>query len=198
MQPPVFPDTAPLVRIDLATRKVDTIGYLKIEKINMSVTQDANGRMSMSSITNPMPVTDDWAVLTDGSVALLRGQDYHVDWIRADGQLQSTPKVPFAWRHMTDSSKAAFIDSAKTAMEKLREQFNAQRAAGGNAPNIMGPPDGGGAGEMISRQRAAPVARAEHSTGAKTRPEHRSRLLFCFFLVFLCSSRCARKRSRLS
>ena len=146
MQPPVFPDTAPLVRIDLATRKLDTIGYLKIPKINMSMTQDANGRMSMSSITNPMPVTDDWAVLADGSVALLRGQDYHIDWIRADGPLQPTPKVPFAWRHMTDSSKAAFIDSAKTAMEKLREQFNAQRAAGGNAPNIMGPPDGGGAG----------------------------------------------------
>ncbi|HVT40264.1 MAG TPA: hypothetical protein VHE78_14580 [Gemmatimonadaceae bacterium] len=146
IQPPAFPDTAPLVRIDLATRKVDTIGYLKIAKINMSMTQDANGRMSMSSITNPMPVTDDWAVLADGSVALLRGQDYHIDWIRVDGQMQPTPKVPFAWRHMTDSSKAAFIDSAKTAMEKLREQFNAQRAAGGNMPNIMGPPDGGGAG----------------------------------------------------
>ena len=72
-QAPIFPDSAPLVRIDLETRKLDTLGFLKIPKITLSVTQTANGGMSMSSITNPMQVVDDWAVMADGSVALTLG-----------------------------------------------------------------------------------------------------------------------------
>ena len=45
--PPVFPDSAPLVRVDLATRKVDTLGYLKIPKINMNMTRTATGGISI-------------------------------------------------------------------------------------------------------------------------------------------------------
>jgi hypothetical protein len=141
---PTFPDTAALVRIDLNTRKLDTIGFVKVPKINMSMTQDANGRMTITSITNPMPVTDDWAVMADGSIAILRSQDYHIDWIRGDGPVTSSPKVPFAWRHLDDSTKVAFIDSAKVAMEKLRADANAKAAAnGGNLPFVG---DGGGGG----------------------------------------------------
>ena len=150
-QLPEFPDSAPVVRIDLATRKLDTVAFLKIPKTKMSMSQDANGRMNMTSYVNPMPITDDWAVMADGSVAVLRVQDYHVDWMRPDGKMQSTPKVPFAWRHLDDSTKVAFIDSSKTAMEKLREQLNAKSAANPNMPLMMGPPDGGGsAGGMVA------------------------------------------------
>jgi hypothetical protein len=150
---PEFPDSAVLVRIDLATRKLDTVGFVKIPKQNMSMSQDAQGRMSITSITNPMPITDDWAVLSDGTVALVRGRDYRVDFVQADGGVKSSPKVPFAWRHLDDSTKAAFIDSAKVAMEKLRADAMARMQAGnagGNVPLVMGPPDGGGAaGGMV-------------------------------------------------
>ena len=155
-QLPELPDSAPVVRIDLATRKLDTVAFLKIPKTKMSMTQDANGRMSITPYVNPMPITDDWAVMADGSVAVLRSQDYHVDWMRPDGKMESSPKVPFAWRHLDDSTKIAFIDSSKTAMEKLREQLNAQRAANPNMPLMMGPPDGGGStgGMVVMRMEA--------------------------------------------
>lgn len=143
---PVFPDSQAIVRIELASRVVDTVGFVKVPKVLMSMTQDANGRMSISSTTNPMPVTDDWAVLSDGSVALVRGIDYHVDWVRPGGERQSTGKTPFAWRHLDDSAKVAFLDSTKTALEKLREQANARMAAGGvNGPIMMG-----GAGDAVT------------------------------------------------
>jgi hypothetical protein len=158
--PPEFPDSAAIVRIDLATRKLDTVAFMKIPKIKMNVAQDANGRMSISSIMNPMPITDDWAVLSDGSVVILRGQDYHVDWIRADGKLVSSPKVPFAWRHLDDSSKVAFIDSTRVAMERLREQNNAQRAANGGIGPVMMGSDGGGGG------RGGDMVRIEMKAGA--------------------------------
>ena len=143
---PAMPDSAAIVRVDFPTRKLDTVAYVKTPKIVMNMTQDANGRMSVTSIINPMQIIDDWAVMANGSVAIVRGRDYHVDWVQADGTMLSSPKLPFAWRKLDDSSKVAFIDSTKAAMEKLREQANAARAAGGSAPPILGPPDGGGAG----------------------------------------------------
>ncbi len=140
---PTFPDSLPIVRIDLGTRKVDTLAFVKIQRNRMCMSQDANGRTSMSSTLHPLQVVDDWAVASDGAVALVRGQDYHIDWIRGDGSMSSTAKVPFQWRHMSDSDKVAFIDSTKAAMEKLRAQAVARAGTnGGNVP-LVAPPDGG-------------------------------------------------------
>jgi hypothetical protein len=141
---PQFPDSSPIVRIDLESRKLDTVAFVKIPKQNLNVTQDANGRMSITSTINPMPQADDWAVLHDGSVAIVRGSDYHIDWVRPDGARSSSAKIPFAWRRLSDEDKVAFIDSAKTAMEKLRSTFNAGRPSGPAGGPVVAPPDGGG------------------------------------------------------
>ena len=127
---PPMPDSAPVVRFDLAERKLDTVAMVRIPKQNVSMTQDDKGRMQVMVTLNPMPVADDWALLSDGSVAVLRGQDYHVDWVRADGLKASTPKVPFDWKRLSDDDKTAFLDSARTAMEKLRANAFAQQGGG--------------------------------------------------------------------
>src|SRR5204862_3864259 len=61
-----------------------------------------------------------WAVLADGSIAIVRGQDYHIDFVNPDGSLTVSPKVPFEWQRLSDEDKAAIIDSTKTRMEKAR------------------------------------------------------------------------------
>ena len=128
---PQPPDSAPLVRIDLATRKLDTAAFFKIPKIKMNVQQTDN-RISVTSEQNPLPIVDDWAVLADGSIAIVRGQDFHVDVVHADGTISSAGKIPFDWQRLSDSDKVAVIDSAKAAFESARS-----RVASG---------DGGGAG----------------------------------------------------
>jgi hypothetical protein len=173
--PPEPPDSLPLVRIELASRKVDTIGYVKVPKTKMNVSQDANGRVSVSPTINPMQVVDDYAVLSDGSVAIVRGRDYHVDWIRADGSAASSGKIPFQWRHLSDSDKVAFIDSTRVAMEKLRAQFLARQAAGG-ANGAVGqmtlPPEaaamGGGAPMIFMRMDGG----GERGNGENPRPRN--------------------------
>jgi len=139
---PEMPDSAPIFRVDLATRKLDTLGYIKTPKIKMSVSQDENGRIMMTSELNPLPVVDEWAVLADGSVAFVRGRDYHVDWVRADGSRASSPKIPFEWQRLTDEDKVAFIDSVKAARERM----------GANAPMVAAP---GGAGNAAGAPPAA-------------------------------------------
>jgi hypothetical protein len=117
--PPEIPDSTPVVRVDLATRQVDTIAFLKVPKVKMDVQRDDNGRVNVTAQVNPLPQVDDWAVLSDGSIALVRGRDYHVDWVRADGSRESSAKIPFEWKRLTDEDKVAFIDSVKAARHRM-------------------------------------------------------------------------------
>jgi hypothetical protein len=136
--PPVFPDSAALVRFDLASRKLDTAGYLKVLKLNMTMSQDANGGIRMQSIINPLPVVDEWAMTSDGAIAIVRGRDYRVDFINADGTRTTGEKIPYEWQRLTDEDKIAFIDSTKSMLAR-------QRAAGG-APGAGGAAGAGGGG----------------------------------------------------
>ncbi len=135
--PPEIPDSTPIVRVDLASRQVDTLGYVKTPKIKMDVQRDTLGRVSVTAVANPLPTVDDFAVLSDGSVAMVRGRDYHIDWIRPDGTRESTPKIAFDWRRLSDEDKLAFLDSVKAARERMAAQANA-RGAQGATGDVLG------------------------------------------------------------
>ena len=161
--PPVPPDSAALVRFDLATRKLDTAGFFKTPKITFTTTTDANGNVRRQALINPLPVVDEWAVMSDGTIAFVRGRDYHVDFIGADGTRTVADKVPYDWQRMSDEDKAAFIDSTRAAIMRQRAAGGppgVPAASGGSVPGvgglggvpqgvtvtIGGPPPGGGAG----------------------------------------------------
>lgn len=147
-QIPEMPDSAAIFRIDLATRNVDTLGYIKTQKIKMNASTDENGRITMTSEINPLPVVDEWAMVSDGSVALIRGRDYHIDWVNADGTRSSSPKIPFEWQRLSDEDKVAFIDSVKAARERM----------GANAPVAMGP---GGGNQQVATSGGPPPGGGE-------------------------------------
>jgi hypothetical protein len=140
--PAEIPDSTAVMRVDLATRQVDTVAYVKIPKVKMDVQRDDNGRVRVNAQMNPLPVIDDWAVLSDGSIALVRGRDYHIDWIRPDGSRISSPKMPFDWQRMTDEDKVAFLDSLKAARQRMVANAPAPATPGAGA----GAGGGGGAG----------------------------------------------------
>lgn len=166
--PPEIPDSAPILRIDFATRQVDTLGYIKTPKVKMDVTRTEDGRVSMRSQLNPLPVVDDWAVLPDGSIAFVRGRDYHVDWRAPDGTMTSSPKIAFDWQRLTDDDKVAFLDSLRAARERLGEGAPgvaaigsalgvSEAVIGGGSPNIRiftGPGGGPPGGAVGGRQGA--------------------------------------------
>src|SRR5690349_6947242 len=114
----------------------------------MNTSQDDNGRIMMTSEINPLPVVDEWAMTPDGAVALVRGRDYHIDWVNPDGSRTASAKIPFEWQRLSDEDKAAFIDSVKAAREKMGANAPVVATPGGgtntNAPS--GPPPGAGDG----------------------------------------------------
>jgi hypothetical protein len=72
--PAALPDSEAIVRFDLAARKLDTAAYFKVYRAKMDIQRDSTG-VRMQSFTNPLPIVDEWAVMSDGSIAIVRGQD---------------------------------------------------------------------------------------------------------------------------
>ncbi|MFI5257012.1 MAG: hypothetical protein ACHQRK_07105 [Gemmatimonadales bacterium] len=150
---PEFPDSAALVRFDLRTRSLDTVAFFRIPKQSMTITQTENGGMRITTNINPLPLVDDWAVMSDGTIAIVRGREYRVEFIGADGARTLADKIPYDWQRLTDSDKVAFIDSSKAVMERTRAARAAAVANGGNPGAVAlgdGAPDlGGGGGRQV-------------------------------------------------
>jgi uncharacterized membrane protein YgcG len=146
------PDSALLVRVDLSSRMVDTLTSIKMEWEKQRIALDEQGYVhAIERIAMPLPMVDAWAVLPDGSLAVVRGRDYHVDWLGADGKWSATAKIPFAWQRVDDARKAAIIDSSARVEQVVADRMNAGRGGGGGSGGRgtnagRGGGGGGGAG----------------------------------------------------
>lgn len=110
-------DSTPIVRVDPALGTLDTVALVG-RAVSKSITTGLEGGGSMSySATNPLPQTDEWTLLPDGTVAVVRGMDYRIDWYHPDGTRSSSPKLPFDWRRVTLEEKQRMLDSAKVAYD---------------------------------------------------------------------------------
>jgi hypothetical protein len=110
---PSPPDSAFVVGINLDTRRVDTLATVRTPRTTLVARQTAEG-FNVNSVTNPLPLIDDWAVLPDGTIALVRGRDYRVEWLGAEGASASSEKLPFPWVRLTEEDKTRFVDSIRT------------------------------------------------------------------------------------
>jgi hypothetical protein len=115
---PPEPDSAFVVAVNLDTRKLDTLATMRIPKQVLTIKQTPEGGFNFYSQINPLPLTDDWAVLADGTIAMLRGRDYRVEYLHPDGSWTSSQKLPFDWLRYTDEDKQKLIDSVKKQNER--------------------------------------------------------------------------------
>lgn len=143
---PIIPDSAPILRASFETRMIDTIGMIRapITRYSASV-QGSDGMVATTITINPLTTTDEWAVLTDGTVAFVRGHDYHVDWLLPTGRWLVGGKLPFDWRRVSDSEKLAIVDSTREAETSKaatarRQALERLRDAGAVARAPMAPP----------------------------------------------------------
>jgi len=134
---PINPDSSPIVRGDFDTRRIDTVAFLKTPsqgRMAMDIKQNQAGgppSLTMRMQINPFPMSDEWALLSDGTVAIVRSHDYHIDWIDPDGSRRSTPKMQIEWRRYTDDERRQRVDSMrKVADEQIKRQLSAAGAGG--------------------------------------------------------------------
>lgn len=139
-------DSGPIVRVDLTTRAFDTVAMLKLLPLKGKIYPRGEGRTLAMIESNPVPMVDDWAVLSDGSVAIVRGQDYHVDFVNKDGSMTRGPKMAYAWEPLSDEGKIALIDSMKKADADSRKEPSPTTVSSGSASAGSGRAGGGGGG----------------------------------------------------
>ncbi|HET9986122.1 MAG TPA: hypothetical protein VFQ38_21150 [Longimicrobiales bacterium] len=116
---PQPPDSAFVVAVDLETRRADTLGSIRIPRNAVNVRRTVEGRFTFEPVIDPLPRTDEWAVLPDGVVAFVRGRDYRIEYLNPDGTLTSSAKLPFEWTRLTDEDKARLADSVKVAQQRM-------------------------------------------------------------------------------
>ena len=148
-------DSAPIVRVDLTTHAFDTAAMVRVLKLKAKVYPRENGGSYAMIESNPVPMIDEWAVLSDGSVALVRGQDYHIDFINPDGSMTRGPKMAYAWEPLSDDAKIALVDSLKKKDEESRKQPSAPISMSGGSGTSgtaggSGRAGGGGSGAGVA------------------------------------------------
>jgi hypothetical protein len=89
-----LPDSAAVLRVDRGTRVADTVANFKLPGRTQATSGGANARnVQISNI--PLSPEDAWGVASDGSVAVARSGDYHIDWIGPDGRVTRGAPVPY-------------------------------------------------------------------------------------------------------
>jgi hypothetical protein len=115
---PPPPDSAFIVAVDLDTRRADTLGVIRIPRVDQRIRRTGDMRFTTEVTTNPLPLTDHWAVLPDGTVAFIRGDNYRVDYLQPDGSIRSTGRIPYDWQRLSDDDKVALVDSTRDALQR--------------------------------------------------------------------------------
>lgn len=117
--PPIvirYEDSVAVVGMKLSTRRGDTLvkyGTGQIHTMRVSYND-----YSSSDRNELWPTSDDWAMMADGSIALLSGREYRLRWVNTDGTRSDSPRLPFSWVHNTDDEKQRIADSINTGREK--------------------------------------------------------------------------------
>lgn len=135
---PINPDSSPIVRGDFDTRRIDTVAWMKTPSQGRMATEfkenPAGGAptVTLHMQLNPFSMADEWSLLSDGTVAIVRVHDYHIDWIDPDGTKRASPKMPIDWRRYTDAERTQRVDSIRrVADEQIKRTVAQQSAAGG-------------------------------------------------------------------
>ncbi|HTR77783.1 MAG TPA: hypothetical protein VMH39_06720 [Gemmatimonadaceae bacterium] len=132
-----LPDSTVVRRVSLATWRSDTIARLLVPETRVFVTRSAMSYDTRSA-TSPIASADDAALACDGSLAIVRAYDYHVDWVAADGRTTSGPPIPIDWVHISSSRKVAIMDSIR-ASDSVSAVKNAVAAAA-RGQDVFQPP----------------------------------------------------------
>lgn len=132
-------DSAPIVRADFDTRKIDTLATVKIvqQYAGVLATRDERGNLTQRLTVNPTQTADEWGLMPDGTIAILRAHDYHMEWIAPDGTRKTSPKMAFDWKRLTDEGKQHVIDSIKPLLDKQMESMKPQQIPTPDGPRQL-------------------------------------------------------------
>ena len=136
-------DSAAIVRYDRGRKAVDTVTYVGMPPAVVQSSGGGGQRNVRITMAAPFTPQDEWAVGSDGRVALVRVADYRVEWVAPNGQRVRGPAHPYTPVKVTSADRDA-----------IREQR--QRGGGMAVVRTIGGPPGGGSGAQSAGSAQLP------------------------------------------
>ena len=136
-------DSLIVLRLNIDTKAIDTMALVASASSKSVTVALGRGGYAGGGAVNPFPAPDEWALLPDGTVAVVRSHDYHIDWVSPDLKRTSTPKMPFDWKPIPDEEKQRLSDSLRKAAEDRSANATTTRTsavAGRPVPSVRTPP----------------------------------------------------------
>lgn len=106
-------DSVPVFRLERASERRSTVAMLEVRRPSP---ESARRGAAVATIVRPIPFSarDDWAVGPDGSVVVVRAEDYHVEWIRPNGSEIVGDPVPYSPIRVGPDEKEAWLQAEAT------------------------------------------------------------------------------------
>ena len=105
-QPPTSLDSAPVLRYDRRTQKVDTLTYVQLAKSNVQSSGSAGNVSIRMTGPNPFAPQRLWSVAPDGRIAFVHPEPYHVEWVSPTKTRTTGPAIQYQRQGITEADKA--------------------------------------------------------------------------------------------
>lgn len=103
-------DSSAVVQTELSDLSADTVARLAPRPESSFESQTGSGgNLMLTMRQTPYTPSDSWGVAPDGSVAVARASDYHLDWIAADGSVRSGSPVVYDPVPVGQAEKEAWV-----------------------------------------------------------------------------------------
>ncbi len=120
-----FRDSSRVGRVTSGSTQVETMAKYKPREVRRS---GGGGQIRMEQV--PMSLEDDWAVGSDGTIALVRSDGYYVEVIHPDGSVSVGPPVDHRRITPGDAEKRAWLDAPSPGPSVMMTM-------GGGAPSMQ-------------------------------------------------------------
>lgn len=138
-----LPDSAPVMRWDRSTGKIDTVATIKLQELKRS-TSGAPGNQNV--VVRPVPLSpqDAWTAGWDGRLALVRSAGYYVEWVNIDGRVVRGNPVSYRPVPVRTADKEEWVAGLGNGVQVMVSIDNGQRSmsmrrgggAGRDAPEL--------------------------------------------------------------
>ena len=122
-----MPESAPILRWNLASGKVDTVASVRLPQVEGGGSADGGFVFMMQ----PMPAADEWSVTSDGWIGIARVLPYSAEWVKPSGETVRGTAISYDPVPVTEDDKTEW-------------QRQMSEGGGGEAVSI---PLGGGGGD---------------------------------------------------
>lgn len=131
---PTFADSAAIIRYDLASKRADTLTWVRTVAPKVNIGMGSGGApASVRMGAAPFPTVDEWGLLPDDRLVVLRGADYSMDVVGGAAGRAVHAKVPWVPVKVTEQDKED-VRKANARARELTQKAMGEALASSGAP----------------------------------------------------------------